>query len=65
VKGLLERLKIYGYLLKMRHAAIRIYTEEPDYSDLPEIEHDWSRLVYGEVNEVVPTDASEPLATMS
>jgi hypothetical protein len=61
-KGHLEGLKrIYGYLSKVRHAAIRIRTEEPHYSDLPEIEHDWSRSVYGEVNEVVPTDAPEPL----
>jgi hypothetical protein len=33
-KGHLDRLKrIYGYLSKMRHASIRIRTEEPDYSD--------------------------------
>ena len=39
----LERLKrIYGYLSKMLHAAIRIRTEEPDYSDLPDLEHDWA-----------------------
>jgi hypothetical protein len=58
----LEHLKrIYGHLSKLRHAAIRIRTEEPDYSDLPEIKHDWSRSVYGEVSEVVPTDAPEAL----
>jgi hypothetical protein len=61
-QGHLERLKrIYGYLSTMRHATIRICTEEPDYSDLPEIEHDWSISVYGDINEVVPTDALEPL----
>jgi hypothetical protein len=37
-QGHLERLKkIYGYLSKIRHASIQIRTEEPDYSDLPEI----------------------------
>lgn len=37
---------IYGYLSKMRHAAIRIHTEEPDYSDLQDFEYDWARSVY-------------------
>jgi hypothetical protein len=60
--GHLERLKrIYGYLSKMRHSAIRVRTEEPDYSDLPDMEHDWARSVYGEISELVPQDAPEPL----
>jgi hypothetical protein len=34
--GHLNRLKwIYGFLLKMKHASIRVRTEEPDFSDLP------------------------------
>jgi hypothetical protein len=45
----------------MRHACIRIHTDEPDYSDLRELSHDWSRSVYGEINELVPRDAPEPL----
>jgi hypothetical protein len=45
----------------MRHACIRIRTDEPDYSDLPELSHDWSRSVYGEITELVPHDAPEPL----
>jgi hypothetical protein len=61
-KGHLDRLKrIYGYLAKMRHAGIRIRTEEPDYSDLPDLEHDWSKSVYGEITETIPHDAPEPL----
>jgi Reverse transcriptase (RNA-dependent DNA polymerase) len=61
-QGHLERLKrIYGYLSKMRHAAIRIRTEEPDYSDLPDLEPDWARSVYGEVKELLPHGAPEPL----
>jgi hypothetical protein len=46
--GHLERVKqIYGYLSKMRHSAICVRTDEADYSDLPEMENDRSRLVYG------------------
>jgi hypothetical protein len=60
--GHLDRLKrIYGFLSKMRHAVLRICTEEPDYLDLPELEHDWSRYVYGEITEVITQDAPEPL----
>ena len=60
--GHLERVKrIYGYLSKMRRSAIRVRTDEPDYSDLPEMEHDWSRSVYGEISELVPKDAPDPL----
>jgi hypothetical protein len=41
--GHLSRLKrIYGYLLKMKHASIRVRTEEPDFSDLPDNVHDWT-----------------------
>jgi Reverse transcriptase (RNA-dependent DNA polymerase) len=61
-KGHLDRAKrIYGYLSKMRHAAIRIRTEEPDYSDIPDFQYDWSKSVYGELHEVKPSDAPEPL----
>jgi hypothetical protein len=39
--GHLNRLKrIYGYLLKMKHASIRVIAEEPDYSDLPDNTYD-------------------------
>lgn len=61
-KGHLDRLKrIYGYLAKMRHAGIRIRTDEPDYSDVPDLEHDWARSVYGEIKEIIPHNAPEPL----
>jgi hypothetical protein len=35
--------------------------EEPNYSDLPDLEHDWSRSVYGDITEIFPQDAPEPL----
>jgi Reverse transcriptase (RNA-dependent DNA polymerase) len=59
--GHLNRLKrIYGYLLKMKHASIRVRTEEPDFSDLPDNVHDWTYSVYGQVEELLP-GAHEPL----
>jgi hypothetical protein len=39
--------QIYKYLSKLRHLAICVRANEPDYSDLPEMELDWSRSVYG------------------
>jgi hypothetical protein len=62
--GHLNRLRIiYGYLLKMKHALIRIRTEEPDYSDLPDNVHYWTYSVYGEVKELLPVGAPKPLRT--
>jgi hypothetical protein len=58
----LSRLKyIYGYLLKMKHASIRIRTEEPSYSDLPHNVPDWTYSVYGKVEELLPESAPDPL----
>jgi hypothetical protein len=60
--GHLNRLRrIYGYLSKMRYASIRVRTEEPDYSDLLDNANDWAYSVYGNVTELLPTDAPEPL----
>jgi Reverse transcriptase (RNA-dependent DNA polymerase) len=60
--GHLDRAKrIYGYLSNMRHGKLRIRTEEPDYSDIPDPEHDWAKTVYGDATEVKPHDAPEPL----
>ena len=48
-KGHIERAKqIYGYLAKWPHGGIRYNTEEPDMSELPNQEFDWSRSVYGD-----------------
>ena len=60
-EGHLERVKrICGYLSKFRNAFIRIRVEEPDYSDLPTKDYDWSRSVYGEVKERRAPDAPVP-----
>ena len=56
-KGHLDRAKrIFGYLSKMRHGAIRIRTGEPDYSDLHDPKYDWQYSVYGNVKEDIPKD---------
>jgi hypothetical protein len=61
-KGHLERLKrIYAYLAKFCHATIRVRTREPDYSSIPEKTYDWQYSVYGNVREVLPRNAPEPL----
>ena len=57
-QGHLERLKrIYGYLAKMRQARLRIRTDKPDWSDVPEPEYDWAHTIYGDVKEQIPDDA--------
>ena len=61
-KGHLERLqRIYGYVLKTRHYSTRYRTEEPDYSYLPNMKHDWSYTVYGNVQEIIPNNCPKPL----
>ena len=52
---------MYGYLSKFKAGSIRIRTEKPDYSNLPENELDWTYNVYGDVKEEIPTDIPEPL----
>jgi hypothetical protein len=60
-QGHLDRVKrIYGFLRKYPHGAIRVRTGLPDYSDLEYKEHDWYDL-YGNVEELIPYDAPEPL----
>ena len=60
--GHLKRCKhIYAYLSKMRHAAIRVRTDEPDFSALPDITYDWAQSVYGNFKEVIPEDCPKPL----
>ena len=44
----------------MKHGFIRVRTEEPDYSDLPQSRYDWERAVYEGAKEETPSDAPEP-----
>ncbi len=58
----LQRLqRIYSYLHKFRDGAIRIRTDLPDYSHLPDVEYDWTYSVYGSIEETIPVDIPEPL----
>ena len=50
--GHLERInRLYGYLAKTKHFAIRYRTKEPDYSHLPKQEYEWTGTVYGNVKD--------------
>ena len=61
-KGRHERLqRVYGYVLKTNHYSTRYRTEEPDYSHLPNMNHDWSYTVYGNVQEIIPNNCHKPL----
>ena len=61
-KGHLERLqRIYGYVLKTKHYSTRYRTKEPDYSYLPNMKHDWSYKVYGNVHENILNNCPKPL----
>ena len=61
-QGHMDRVKrIYGYLSKMRHATIRIRTEEPDFSSIPKKHYDWAYTCYHGAAEVLPNDAPPPL----
>ena len=60
-QGHLERMKrIYGYLSKFKHGALRIRTDMPDVSDLPFLEEDWENTPYAGSTEEMPTDAPTP-----
>jgi hypothetical protein len=46
----------------MKDDVIHIQTGEPDYSALPDQTFDWERSVYGNVSEMLPSDAPKPLS---
>jgi len=61
-QGHLDRVRrIYGYICKMKFAALRFRTGEPDYSDVPDLHYDWAHTVYGDAQEIIPEDLPEPL----
>jgi hypothetical protein len=53
--------RLIGYLSKMRNALIRVRTDLPDFSDLPDNTHDWAKSIYGGAREIIPDDIPEPL----
>ena len=59
--GHIGRMKrIFGYLSRTKHYALRFRTDEPNYINLPELEYDWTRI-YGNALEEIPKDAPERL----
>ena len=44
----------------MRQARLRIRTDKPDWSDVPDPEYDWAHTIYGDVKEQIPDDAPTP-----
>ena len=59
--GQIERMiRIYGYLSRTKHEALRIRTDEPNYMHLPDLEYDWT-MTYGNDLEEIPKDPPEPL----
>ena len=61
-KGHLDRVRrVYGYVAKMRHGAIRFRVGVPDYSAIPLPDNNWAKTIYGNVTEEVPHDAPRPL----
>jgi len=60
-EGHLHRLHpIYGYLCKVKHAAIRSRPGLPDHSNQPANEYEWEMTVYQDAKEMLPEDAPEP-----
>ncbi len=61
-KGHLKRVQhVVSYLVKMKHAAICFWTEEPDFSALPEQQFNWTYTIYGHIEKVLPHDLPAPL----
>jgi hypothetical protein len=56
-QGHLDRIKrVYGYVCKMKHAAIRYRTEMPDVTDFTFVERDWSDTPFKDAQEEYPTN---------
>ena len=45
----------------MKHGTIRYRTDTPDLSGIDFPAYEWCHSVYGDVKEVIPQDAPEPL----
>jgi hypothetical protein len=52
---------MYGYVKKMKNGAIRVCTDDPDYSEQPDKRHSWATSVSGDVKEFLPHDAPTAL----
>jgi hypothetical protein len=52
--------RVYGWLKGHSSGAIRIRTDKPDYSNLPERHFDWANSCYRGAHEDIPSNAPEP-----
>ncbi len=60
-EGHMDHVKcIHGCLSKMQHAVIRIRTEAPDYSAIPEQHCDWAHTCCAGAKEEIPSDIPTP-----
>jgi hypothetical protein len=60
-EGHLDRLKhVMAYLRTMPDGAIKFRTEQPDYSEIIEMDIDWTFLVDGKCQEDIPLGAPTP-----
>ena len=60
-QGHMDRLKrIYSYAIRTNDFAIRLRTDQPDYSFLPDQDFNWTYSVYGNVQQILPEDMPEP-----
>ena len=58
----MDRLqRIYTYAIRTKDYAVRLRTDQPAYSFLPEQDFDWTYSVYGDVHEILPDGMPEPL----
>ena len=61
-KGHLDQVEcFYGCLCKMKRYVVRVWTEEPDYSDSPTKDYDLVYYTYGNVREMKPSDTPDQL----
>ena len=58
--------RIYGYLSRTKHYALRFSTDEPNYMHLPDLEYNWTRIycnVLGEIHNDVPEPIGKVVTT--
>ena len=61
-QGHMDRLeRIYSYAIRTKDYTIRFRTDQPDYSFLSDQDFDWTYSLYGNVQEILSDDMSEPL----
>ena len=61
-QGHMDRFKrINSYAIRTKDYAIRFRTDQPDYSFLPDHDFEWTYIVYGNVQEILPDDMPDPI----